>query len=59
LGLGQYQDLSERAYRRLLSRQNPDGSFDFSDKNYRFLADRRSYPRQEAMILNFLLTQAL
>jgi rhamnogalacturonyl hydrolase YesR len=59
LGLGQYQDLSECAYHRLLSRQNPDGSFDFSDKNYRFLADRRSYPRQEAMILNFLLTQAL
>jgi rhamnogalacturonyl hydrolase YesR len=55
LGLGQYQDLSERAYRRLLSRQNFDGSFDFSDKNYHFLADRRSYPRQQAMILNSLL----
>jgi hypothetical protein len=57
LGLGQYRELSERAYRRLLSRQNDDGSFYFSDKNYRFLADRRSYPRQQAMILDFLLSR--
>jgi DUF1680 family protein len=58
LELGPYRELSERAYRRLLSRQNSDGSFYFSDKNYRFLADRRSYPRQQAMILYFLLLRA-
>jgi len=58
LGLGSYHDLSERAYGRLLSRQNLDGSFNFSDKNYRLLTDRRSYPRQQAMILTFLLLRA-
>ena len=58
LGLGQYQELSERAYRRLLSGQSNDGSFYFSDKNYRLLADSRSYPRQQAMILYFLLWRA-
>jgi uncharacterized protein YyaL (SSP411 family) len=57
LGLGSYLDLSERAYRRLLSRQNANGSFHFSSKNYRLLTDRRSYPRQEAMILYFLLSR--
>jgi hypothetical protein len=58
LGLGQYQDLSERAYRRLLSRQNAEGGFDFSTGNYGFLSDRQSYPRQQAMILQFLLSRA-
>ena len=58
LEVGQYQDLSERAYQHLLNRQNHDGSFGFSNKNYKFLADKRSYPRQQAMILNFLLTRA-
>lgn len=53
-----YQDLSEQAYQRVLARQNSNGSFYFSDKNYRFVADRRSYPRQQTMILMFLLTRA-
>jgi hypothetical protein len=58
LGVGSYLDLSERAYCRLLSRQQANGSFYFSDKNYYLLADRRSYPRQQAMILCFLLARA-
>ncbi|MFW6116109.1 MAG: hypothetical protein ACOC6F_00140 [bacterium] len=58
LGLGQYERLSEHAYDRLLSRQNQDGGFFFSDRNYGFLTDRQSYPRQQAMILDFLLQRA-
>jgi uncharacterized protein YyaL (SSP411 family) len=58
LELGQYQRLSELAYARLLSRQKQNGGFYFSDRNYRFLTDRRSYPRQQAMILDFLLLRA-
>jgi hypothetical protein len=55
LGLAQQKDLSDKAYRRLLSRQKPDGSFDFSDNNYRVLVDRTSYPRQQVMIMDCLL----
>jgi len=58
LDLGPYRALSERLYERLLSRQKADGSFEFSERNYGFLADHRSYPRQQAMILYFLLTRA-
>lgn len=57
LEIDSYQNLSEQAYQRLLTQQNSNGSFYFSDKNYRFFADRRSYPRQQAMILMFLLTR--
>lgn len=55
LKLGDYLGLSERAYRYLLTRQRPDGGFDFSERNYGFLRDRRSYPRYLAMILDHLL----
>ncbi len=58
LGLGTYRTLSEKSFRRLLSRQNSDGGFDFSDKNYGILKDRRSYPRYLSMIFNHLLTGA-
>jgi hypothetical protein len=54
LGIGDYQAAYLRAYDRILSRQNPDGSFYFSDRNYKFLRDARSYPRYLAMILNHL-----
>jgi hypothetical protein len=55
LGLAKLKDLSDRAYRRLLSKQKPDGGFDFSNRNYRVLADRSSYPRYQAMIMDCLL----
>jgi hypothetical protein len=58
LGLGQYKLLSELAYERVLSKQNSNGSFHFSDKNYYLLHDKRSYPRQQAMIMYFLLLRA-
>jgi hypothetical protein len=58
LGLGHFEAAGERAYGRLLSRQNPDGSFGFSERTYGFLTDQRSYPRQLAMILNHLLLRA-
>ncbi len=54
LELGDYEAASLKAYRRVLSQQNPDGGFSFSEKNYRFLRDTRSYPRYLAMILNHL-----
>lgn len=55
LGLGNYLSLSERAYQYLLTRQNPDGGFDYSRRNYGFLHDLSSYPRYQAMILSHLL----
>jgi hypothetical protein len=58
LGLGDYEAASLRAYRRVLGRQRPDGGFGFSDKNYRFLRDNRSYPRYLAMILDHLSSRA-
>lgn len=58
LGLGQYEAASSRAYQRVLRRQNPDGGFYFSDRNYKLLRDRRSYPRYLAMILRLLLYRA-
>jgi hypothetical protein len=59
LGLGDYLELSERAYAHLLSRQRSDGGFDFSRHNYRFLRDSRSYPRYLSMILHHLLARVL
>jgi hypothetical protein len=41
--------------RQLLERQRRDGSFPHSRGDYRFLCDRRSYPRNLAMILVHLL----
>lgn len=45
-------DLGRRALRRVLGAQREDGSFSFSRRNYLVLQDRRSYPRQQAMIMN-------
>lgn len=49
------KDFCERLYSRLLSRQRADGGFDFSSRDYGFLRDTRSYPRQMAMTLFHLL----
>lgn len=43
------------AYQRLLSKQRPDGAFDYSQGNYLLLSDKRSYPRNLVMILYHLL----
>jgi hypothetical protein len=47
--------LSERCYARVLARQRSDGRFAYSEKDYGFLRDSRSYPRPEAMTLFHLL----
>jgi hypothetical protein len=55
-GLGDYGQLSVRACRRLLSQQRPDGGLAFFSRgNYGCLTDRRSYPRNLAMVLYHLL----
>ncbi len=56
LAVGDYRDISDRVYQRVLSQQCPDGSFSFySTGNYGFLTDRRSYPRYLSMILYLIL----
>lgn len=57
MGLGDYRSLADRAYERVLSQQRRDGSFFFSRANYRFLSDKRSYPRNQAMLLVHLLLE--
>jgi hypothetical protein len=49
-------DLANRAYAYVIGRQRPDGGFPYSQRDYRLLSDRRSYPRYLAMILLLLLT---
>lgn len=56
LGLAATDETSQRCYSRVLSRQEPDGGFGFSSRDYGFLRDRRSYPRQQAMTLFNLLS---
>jgi len=53
-----YDALADRAYDYLLGLQRPDGGFDFSRGDYYFFKDRRSYPRNLAMILYHLLPVA-
>jgi hypothetical protein len=59
LKLGDFRTLAEQAYRRVLTQQRDDGRFKFfSRKNYGFLSDRRSYPRNLSMTLYQLLSEA-
>jgi hypothetical protein len=58
LGFGDYSELSDRAYRRVIDHQKDDGSFIYSYGNYGFLTDKRSYPRLQSMILKHLLMRA-
>ena len=55
LGIGSYDDLSDRAFSYVLRRQQPDGGCIYSRRDYHLLSDRRSYPRYLAMILYHLL----
>ncbi|MHB1295060.1 MAG: beta-L-arabinofuranosidase domain-containing protein [Anaerolineae bacterium] len=58
MGLGEYRELAERAYQRVLSQQRADGGLSyFSRGNYQVLTDRRSYPRYLSMVLNSLLLE--
>lgn len=55
VGIEGYDFLAYRAYSRLLASQRSDGGFAFSRGDYFLLSDRRSYPRNLAMILYHLL----
>ena len=58
LKIGDYRAQSERGYLQVLGQQRSDGSFNYhSRQNYRFLTDRRSYPRYLSMILCHLLQE--
>ena len=58
MGLGEYSHLAERAYSRVLSQLGPDGGLSFFSRgNYLLLSDRRSYPRNLAMVLYHLLSE--
>jgi hypothetical protein len=54
LGLGTSEP-GDRAYAYVMRRQRPDGGFPHSERDYRVLSDRRSYPRYLSMILFHLL----
>lgn len=57
IGLGDYREMADRAFHRVLSQQKPDGSFPYSLRNYNILSDQRSYPRYLSMILTHLLLE--
>ena len=59
IGVPGYDDAAERALRYVLSVQEPGGRLIHSQRDYRVLSDRRSYPRYQAMILYHLLIQYL
>ena len=56
MGVGDYQETATRAFNSVLKFQRPGGGFEFFSRgNYRVLSDRRSYPRNLAMMLYHLL----
>lgn len=58
LGVGDFRQPADRAYRRILLHQKKNGGIEFFSRgNYGLLADRRSYPRNLAMILYHLLLE--
>ncbi len=57
-GLGDYSDLSRRAFEWTLSRQRPNGSFPFSYGDYLLLRDTRPYPANLAMAVFHLAAEA-
>jgi hypothetical protein len=57
-GIESYDFLADRAYAYLLASQRSDGGFAFSRGDYFLFSDRRSYPRNLAMILCHLLPVA-
>ncbi len=58
IGLGDYEEYENKAYRWVLKRQNKKGGFIYSSRNYGILSDRRSYPRYLCMILKHLLMKS-
>jgi len=58
LGWADHGALADRAFRWVLSRQRPDGSFPFSRGDYYVLADQGRYPRYLATTLYHLVERA-
>jgi hypothetical protein len=58
LGWADHGAPADRAFRWVLSRQRPDGSFPFSRGDYLVLADRNRYPRYLATTLFHLVERA-
>ena len=56
MGVDPSDEIAQRCFARVLTRQRADGSFGFSTGNYGFLRDSRSYPRYQAMTLFHLLS---
>jgi hypothetical protein len=54
-GIDRCDDLSHRAFAYVARMRQPDGGYAYSRGDYHVLNDRRSYPRQLAMILHHLL----
>jgi hypothetical protein len=59
IGIPGYDDAAGRALRYVVDLQEPSGRLRHSQRDYRLLSDRRSYPRYLAMILYHLLIQHL
>jgi hypothetical protein len=59
IGLPGHEEAAERACGYVLSLQEPNGRLLHSQRDYRVLTDRRSYPRYLAMILCHLLSHSL
>lgn len=59
LGFEGYERLGTQVFDYVLHRQRPDGSLVYSTGDYRFLSDKRSYPRYLAMILYHLLHSSM
>jgi hypothetical protein len=58
LRLGDYRPLADAAYARVLAAQRDDGGMSYYSRgDYHILSDRRSYPRNLAMILYHLLLE--
>ena len=58
LRLGDYRELADVAYARVLAAQGADGGMSYYSRgDYHILSDRRSYPRNLAMILYHLLLE--
>ncbi len=58
IGLCGYDSLAERCFSHIRAIQRRDGSFGFSERDYRVLSDRRPYPKALTMMLFHLLTGA-
>jgi hypothetical protein len=58
IGLGDFSTIEDTLYEHVMEKQNPNGYFPFSRRNYQILHDSRSYPRYLNMILKHLLMKA-